>query len=468
MTEFQDHTIASNLDPAEHTGGSAFQPGNILAGKYKVLSLLGRGGMGIVYKVQQVFLSKELALKVLDSRQVSNDQQMRRFQLEGKASYSLNHENLVKVHDFGLLDNHQPYLVMDLVDGVTIADCVKKDGPLPVKKAIPIFIQACLGLAYAHQKSVIHRDIKPSNIMLIDGPEPEAPIVKIVDFGIAKIASDEKGEIQALTRTGEVFGSPLYMSPEQCSGELIDCRTDIYSLGCTLFESLTATPPHVGSNALRTMMLHQSAEAPTLKEASLGKEFPAALEQVVQKMMSKSVGDRYSNFEEVARDLSLVSGGGAPSANTTRRKGANALRFGSTLTSPLLKVSLAGAAILIGLGLTYFLVDLSSKKDAELAEKPKKAAVHELIENRSVSKSIDDIAVKTEQKQTDARASFSAAKAIESTIVVDDKNVSRRRFIFPDVAIGILRTGHFLDPERQPGRTRIRTEVRSSRSSCFT
>ena len=281
-------------------------PGQMLEDKYEVISLIGVGGMGKVYKVRQVFLNKALALKVLDLQQMG-EMQIRRFQLEAKAAFSLSHPNLVKVFDFGLLDKVEPYLVMDFVDGVTLHEHLRKSGPLTPEQAVKVFVQAASGLAYAHRYQVVHRDIKPSNIML----DAQSKIgtnnsVKIVDFGIAKLA--ESGEVQGLTRTGEVFGSPLYMSPEQCSGEIVDHRSDIYSLGCSLFEALTGTPPHVGNSALRTMMLHQTAPAPYLREASLGTSYPENLEVIVHKMLEKSPSERYQILEEVVDDLNKALG----------------------------------------------------------------------------------------------------------------------------------------------------------------
>ena len=269
MSDWLDKTIAINQESNAPKDGhfEQFAPGEILAGKYRVISILGKGGVGTVYKVEQTFLKIELALKVLDGKGAFNDVQVRRFQNEAKATFSLSHPSLVKVHDFGILENDQPYLVMDYVPGKTLAEYIKEHGALSQEMIGKVFPQACFGLAYAHQQSIIHRDIKPNNIMLVDGVNLGAEgSVKIVDFGIAKVGSEEGGEIQTLTKTGEIFGSPLYMSPEQCSGEQIDFRTDVYSLGCVLFEALTRTPPLVGSNALRTMMLHQSQPAPSLKE----------------------------------------------------------------------------------------------------------------------------------------------------------------------------------------------------------
>ena len=285
-----------------------FQRDQVLGGRYRVLSLLGKGGMGIVYRVEQIFLGKELALKTIDKYLLS-DITIRRFQAEARAAFAVDHPNIISVNDFGLLDDQTPFLVMEIVNGETLGDRLKNRA-LTVDEAIPIFIQVCFGLAHAHESGVVHRDIKPNNIMLLDRlPSGTEGSVKILDFGIAKLTQHEGGEIQALTRTGEIFGSPLYMSPEQCTGGQIDHRSDIYSLGCVLFEALTGTPPFVCDNALSTMMMHQAGAAPSLKEASLGAEFPQELERVVQAMLAKHPANRYQNLGIAAHDLAAIKRG---------------------------------------------------------------------------------------------------------------------------------------------------------------
>lgn len=321
MPDPQDRT-KPNINSADSVNETAnFEVGQILAGKYKVISLLGAGGMGSVYRVEQIFLKQNFALKTLSSGKAS-DLSVRRFQLEARAASLLNHPNLVKVTDFGVLEDDHPYLVMDFVDGDTIAELLKKNGPLTVEQAGTYFTQACLGLSYAHEQGVIHRDIKPSNLMIATNlPFGAEGSVKVVDFGIAKLAASENGEHQALTTTGEIFGSPLYMSPEQCSGALVDHRSDIYSLGCVLFEALTGTAPHVGQNAIQTLILHQTERVPTLKEASLGKEFPETLEQLVAKMLAREPANRYQSLGIVANDLAQVlKGAGLVSDAATKRR----------------------------------------------------------------------------------------------------------------------------------------------------
>lgn len=189
---------------------------------------------------------------------------------------------------------------MDLITGETLAEVIKRLTTIPCDEFLPILEQICAALYHAHSHSVVHRDVKPANIMVTYNPELS---IKILDFGIAKIVNEEAGQVQALTRTGEIFGSPLYMSPEQCSGGIIDTRSDIYSLGCVAYEALTGAPPHIGANALRTMMLHQSADVIPLSEAGLGLKFSPEWERVVAKMLAREPRSRYSDVRAVIADL---------------------------------------------------------------------------------------------------------------------------------------------------------------------
>jgi serine/threonine protein kinase len=296
-------------DPDRTEATNDLQLSQVLGGRYKVVSRLGGGGMGVVYKVNQIFLNKEFALKTIEKHCMS-DIAIRRFQHEARTAFALDHANIIAVNDFGVLDDQTPFLVMELIDGETLGERLKSAVCLKLEDAIPIFVQVCFGLAYAHECGVVHRDIKPNNIMILNKlPIDAEGSVKIVDFGIAKFIEHEGGEIQALTRTGEIFGSPYYMSPEQCIGVKVDHRADVYALGCVLFETLTGTPPFMGDNALSTMMKHQGEVAPTLKEASLGTEFPRGIEEIVATMLAKSPDKRYNNLGILAHDLAALRRG---------------------------------------------------------------------------------------------------------------------------------------------------------------
>ncbi len=260
--------------------------------------------MGSVYKVQNIASGHTYALKFLHKQQ-TKDATWRRFDIEAKTANKLDHPNLIKVHETGLLADGQPFFIMDLVEGESLSEILRKRGRLPLEKAIKIFVQVGFALSYAHSSGVIHRDIKPSNIM-IQEPGTDTTlgsIVKVVDFGIAKLTGQDEFNQQTLTMTGEIFGSPLYMSPEQCMGNTVDQRSDLYSLGCVIYEALTGAPPLVGDTALSTMMKHQSENALSLKEASMGIEFPERIEQIVAHLLAKDVNDRYQSAQLVTADL---------------------------------------------------------------------------------------------------------------------------------------------------------------------
>lgn len=285
----------------------ALSPGQIIADRYRVEFLIGQGAMGAVYSVEQVFLKKRFALKTLNPI-IASDIAIRRFQKEAQAASRLEHANLVRAVDFGLIDDLLPFLVMDYVQGPTLAQHLQKVGTLGIEEATKIFVPICFALQYAHREGVVHRDLKPGNIVLVQTGDDEKTFVpSIVDFGIAKLDVGDETEGQALTRTGEVFGTPLYMSPEQCSGKKIDNRSDIYSLGCVLFEALTGAPPFRGESALETMMLHVNDTAPSLAEGSFGREFSGALERIVSKMLAKEPRFRYQGCAEIAADLMKLS-----------------------------------------------------------------------------------------------------------------------------------------------------------------
>ncbi len=314
MEEFRNSSKNSDFSGASGASGASVElapsyqltPGQIIGDRYEVKSIIGQGGMGCVYLVEQIFLHKVFALKTLHPGHMS-DLAWRRFQKEAQATSAFDHAGLIKVHDFGMIGELQPFFVMDFFDGETLSSRIERSGALSLSEALAIFIPVCAALAHAHKQGVVHRDIKPSNILIAKVNDEYQ--IKIVDFGIAKLTSASDSETLALTRTGEVFGTPYYMSPEQCLGTSIDHRADIYSLGCVLFQALTGMPPFIGDTALSIMMQHQSATPVSLKEASLGKTFPEAADSVLRKMLQKNPGQRYQNLAEVANDLESIKRG---------------------------------------------------------------------------------------------------------------------------------------------------------------
>jgi serine/threonine protein kinase len=319
---------------------------SLFAEKYEILEEIGKGGMGTVYRVKQVLLDKILALKVIPSHYL-NEQLAVRFQREAKTMAALDHPNLGRISDFGIWLN-QPFMVMEYVSGSPLSRLIS-ERVIPPAQAVELFCQVLSGLEHAHKQGVLHRDIKPSNIMVRNEDGLNNAI--LLDFGIAKKIETDDGIVntQALTRTGEMIGSPLYMSPEQARGDKLTERSDLYSLGCALFESLTGTPPFVGKTAVETFFLHMEQNPPSLKEAALGREFAPGLEKLIRKLLAKNPEDRFSSAEELRQALSLCLSQEQPQAEikleTIKKK-----------TLPLVPVAIIAVASIAVLSTVAFLL----------------------------------------------------------------------------------------------------------------
>ncbi len=270
-------------------------------GRYEILEEIGKGGMGVVYKARQPALQKLYAIKMLHSVHVKET--ILRFEREAKAISKLDHANLITSHDFGVTADGRPYMVMDFIEGTSLAALLQVKERLSIKQALQISIQIARGMAFAHAQGVLHRDLKPGNVMLITQPDGNQ-IVKIIDFGIAKVV--EGNEPHDLTRTGDVFGSPYYMSPEQAVGRGIDERSDIYSLGCVMYEMLTGVVPFRGASAFETLYAHINESVPSLRQNNPNEQFPTAVEKTVARALAKDQKDRWQTMSELESELSGI------------------------------------------------------------------------------------------------------------------------------------------------------------------
>lgn len=273
------------------------QPGMQLVGNYDFLQFIGAGGMGVIYKAKHPVLNRLVAIKMLHGHLVS-DAIIKRFQQEAEAVSTLDHRNIIHVHDFGVSEHNQPYMVMDFVEGKPLSD-VLQTTPLSMEAVINIVIQLTEGLQHAHDRGVLHRDLKPSNIMVTDY-DCAFPEVKIVDFGIAKVLESEKTR---MTQTGELIGTPQYMSPEQCRGGTLDARSDIYALGCVLFEAITGKALFSGHSMVSVIVDQMNTAPRTLQETRPDMTFPGQLEDLVAKALAKDPADRYQSMTEFSEDL---------------------------------------------------------------------------------------------------------------------------------------------------------------------
>ncbi|MBZ0188459.1 MAG: serine/threonine protein kinase, partial [Candidatus Obscuribacterales bacterium] len=223
-----------------------------IADRYEVIEPIGSGGVGAVLKCKDRVLNNFVAVKILHTD--ATDEVATRFQREARAAANLRHQNLVHIIDCGQNEKGQLFLVMEYLEGATLYDSIQHNGPFELTEFLPLLKQICEGLNYAHKRGVLHRDIKPTNIMLVEQPDGSKH-VKIIDFGLAKVAtlSEDQIQVQGATTGGRVFGSPAYISPEGARGEPLDLRTDLYSLGCLIFEALTGRTPFSGLTAFETM-----------------------------------------------------------------------------------------------------------------------------------------------------------------------------------------------------------------------
>ncbi|HEY9793388.1 MAG TPA: serine/threonine-protein kinase [Candidatus Obscuribacterales bacterium] len=280
--------------------------GVVLPRRYRVQSLLGRGSMSVVYRGIYEPLEQPVAIKMLKSHLVSDPQQAKRFQQEIKTAGTLNHRNIVSILDFGVTEQGVPYLVMEYLGGRSLADVIEDEDRLSVNRVIKIFSQAASALAFAHQAGVVHRDIKPSNLVII---AEDGDLVKIVDFGIAKLmgpSDSHHGAAQSslgLTATGEVIGTPLYMSPEQANGRDLDLRSDIYSLGCVMYHAITGRPPFVGDTAIDTIRLQITGTPPAIDKVRPDLYIPERLQSIIIKCLQKDPRLRYQRMEHLKSDL---------------------------------------------------------------------------------------------------------------------------------------------------------------------
>lgn len=278
--------------------------GQIVGGHYVIDQKLGEGGMSVVYRAKHELLNKVVAVKVLKANLSMDRGKLARFQQEAMSVSKLNHPNIIRVYHFEVPAKSEPYLIMDYVEGEPLSDILEREGPMPLERTVSIFSRVCDALAHAHDAGIVHRDIKPSNI-IIGINEDGSESVKIVDFGIAKIVTGEPSQ-QNVTQTGEVFGSPLYMSPEQCAAKQMDARSDIYSTACVIYECLTGKPPLMGTSALETMQMHVFEMPENIAKHRPDVVNGAQLDALMFKALAKHPARRHESMREMQLELEAL------------------------------------------------------------------------------------------------------------------------------------------------------------------
>jgi serine/threonine protein kinase len=277
--------------------------GTIIGERYRVLARLGEGAMGVVYRVEHVHMRKTFALKVLLSEMMAHPEIVQRFEREAVAAGSIAHPNVAAATDFGRLDDGSFFLVLEYVGGRSLRDVITALGALEPGRALRIARSVALGVGAAHEKGIVHRDLKPENIMVVDNENGEE-MVKVLDFGIAKVDVPVAKGDQPLTRMGSVFGTPDYMAPEQALGQPVDRRADLYALGVILFELLTGDRPFHGELAT-LLRQHVVADTPDLPPVVM-ERVDARVAPIVKRLMAKTPEGRYDSAQELVAALDEV------------------------------------------------------------------------------------------------------------------------------------------------------------------
>ncbi|MCE9579275.1 MAG: protein kinase [Deltaproteobacteria bacterium] len=285
---------------ARRTGRFGLRIGDTV-GSYRIVDELGGGGMGMVYVAEHALLGRSAAVKVLRPEYGHMPEVVERFFNEARATTSIRHPGIVEVFDFGYTGDGHAFIVMELLDGVNLADHIVRARRLPFGDAMVIARRIATALAAAHARGVVHRDLKPDNVFLVaDAEGGPVPQVKILDFGIAKLGAEV-----SRTHTGVVLGTPLYMSPEQCRGAAAcDHRSDLYSLGCVLFEMLSGRPPFLGEGAGEVIAGHLMTPPPELR--GLVGDVPASIAALVARLLAKEPGARGESASAVAAEIELI------------------------------------------------------------------------------------------------------------------------------------------------------------------
>lgn len=271
--------------------------GTTLSGRFDIVEVLGYGGMSVVYKARQLPMNRFVAIKTIKLDAKSRPAIAERFKREIETLCLLNHPNIVTVYDCIFGDDGQPYVVMDYLRGKNLDGLVLSDGPLSLERFGKIFVQVCSALEHAHKHGVIHRDLKPGNIMLMND---ELDFVKVVDFGLARLAQEDR----KITQTGQIWGSPAYMSPEQWIGGHCDHRSDLYSLGVVMYELLTGRDPFFGTQEVHQFFYkHLYDKPPSFSEANPNISVPPLLENVIFKALAKEADQRFQSATELREAL---------------------------------------------------------------------------------------------------------------------------------------------------------------------
>lgn len=303
------HSSADVAEEHEFGCVGGLEPGELVGQSYQVLRSLGSGGMSSVYLARHVVSDELVALKMLNSDISFHEEARLRFEREAKAMQRLSHPNLLALKDYGECSEGQRYFVMDYLMGRSLEqelDALKKIDP---RRASTIFLQVCSAMSHAHSAGVVHRDLKPGNIFLVSSTpksDSDSDFVRVLDFGIAKLRVNLDETESNLTKKGQVLGSPRYMSPEQCLGAPLDERSDVYSLGCVMYQSLTGETPFNGEHSLTILYKHVNEEPQSM--SCHASDIDTRLQSVIAKCLAKEPNDRYQTMNALFEALLPFAG----------------------------------------------------------------------------------------------------------------------------------------------------------------
>jgi serine/threonine-protein kinase len=281
--------------------------GTIVGERYRIVSRIGVGGMGAVYRAEHTMMRRDLAIKVLLPELSGKEEFARRFEREAESASRLDHPNIITTTDFGRTGDGSLFLAMEFLAGTSLGAAISA-GPMRIERALAIQRQILRGLDHAHAAGVVHRDLKPENIMLIER-DGQRDVVKILDFGIAKVTEPQSGG-QALTQAGVIFGTPEYLSPEQALGEAVDARADIYAAGVILYEMLAGRRPFESEDKVKIISMHLAHAPPRVRDVNSAVDLPVPLEQAVLQAMEKSRENRFATaaaFMQALDDAEIES-----------------------------------------------------------------------------------------------------------------------------------------------------------------
>ena len=442
--------VGPNRDTPAGAGGDLLVPPAALQdhGRYRILRALGRGGMGMVFLAEHRLMKRLVALKVINPRLVNNATAVARFRQEVEAAASLSHPNIVTAHDAEQAgDTH--FLVMEFVKGESLDRFVIKSGPLSVEQACDFIRQAANGLQHAHERGMVHRDIKPQNLILTD-----EGTVKVLDFGLTRLASELSSGSEKLTKDHIVLGTPDFIAPEQAEdSRTVDARSDIYSLGCTLYYLLAAQVPFPVDSSMLKLSSHLLVEPKPV--SALRGDVPAGLVAVIEKMMAKEPSQRFRHAGEVSRALEQFA---APRSDSARQPARSTMSRRSVLSVAATLLGLVSISLLVG----WWRSDGQDPLVSETAPEalfllapdglwfPDYGPVHEVLENNGVT-----ITVASSRREITLNPHGGGAGVeVRADVLLDE--LRARRF---DV---IILCGGMVEPfcNRSPAASQVRTILR--------